>query len=548
MNKNKIYIWIFIFFILICIPVHNLSADGGYFSSESVAVSADQRAIIIKNGDEISMTFSTGYTGEGENFAWIIPTPVPPAIEDVSEAGENGEKAFEMLDSLTAPVIITTGGGCFPAGTEVLTASGPRSIETVEPGTAIYSFNLSTGKWVLKKILKRLIHHYEGDMVTINMDQITIQATGNHPFYVLRGDQLFSRPLPQDIPKEEQHTAGRGRWVEARNLREGDLLQNKSGEVLMVTSLSSRQEKTEVYNLNVENNHNYAVHRRGFLVHNKGGKEDSETLSTSPVTVYGTVTLEHYQISILGAAAGSDLINWLRENNYQVNTEAEEVLDTYIEKNWAFVAVKLNPGERRHYENEFLPPLTIKYQHDQLIFPLHISSVSTTQTAKITLYVIAESTVSSSNFQTMPLRYNIYLPDGEYPKSYFEACIRETTGKGGGILAIMWSGEVYDKRAIYQLLKNAFPMYKKVYLTRFETRIDPAAMIEDIRFKLDKIVKEFRVHIKEGKASAQRRESTELLIASIFMVIIMSILFGLLIGFYRKFLKRPEGSDDKEGG
>ncbi len=75
----------------------------------------------------LTLIFPTGYTGEGGNFGWIIPTPVPPAIEDVSEAGENGETAFEILDEQSAPVFSTGGGGCFPSGTEVLTASGPRN-------------------------------------------------------------------------------------------------------------------------------------------------------------------------------------------------------------------------------------------------------------------------------------------------------------------------------------------------------------------------------------------------------------------------------------
>jgi hypothetical protein len=69
-------------------------ADGGYFSSRLIAVSADQRAILIKNGDDITMTFSTGYTGEGEDFGWIIPTPVPPALKDVIESGKTGESVI----------------------------------------------------------------------------------------------------------------------------------------------------------------------------------------------------------------------------------------------------------------------------------------------------------------------------------------------------------------------------------------------------------------------------------------------------------------------
>jgi hypothetical protein len=64
---------------LVWLPVVHLRADGGYVSkTEAVAISADQRAIIIKDCDEISMTFSTGYTGDGQEFGWIIPTPVPP--------------------------------------------------------------------------------------------------------------------------------------------------------------------------------------------------------------------------------------------------------------------------------------------------------------------------------------------------------------------------------------------------------------------------------------------------------------------------------------
>ena len=41
------------------LPTFSAWPDGGYFSP-LVAVSADQRAIIIMNGNEISMTFSTG--------------------------------------------------------------------------------------------------------------------------------------------------------------------------------------------------------------------------------------------------------------------------------------------------------------------------------------------------------------------------------------------------------------------------------------------------------------------------------------------------------
>jgi hypothetical protein len=78
-------------------------ADGACFNRRADAQSGDQRTIIIKNGDQISMTFSTGYTGEAEEFTWIIPTPAPLAIEDIRETGEIGLNLFKLLDYSTAP-------------------------------------------------------------------------------------------------------------------------------------------------------------------------------------------------------------------------------------------------------------------------------------------------------------------------------------------------------------------------------------------------------------------------------------------------------------
>ncbi len=525
MTKKKFHGCILIFFILTWFAISQARADGGFVSTESVALSADQRAIIIKNGNEISMTFSTGYTGEGEDFGWIIPTPVPPAIEDISETGENGETAFKILDEYSSPKI--TSGGCFSSGTEVITASGPRAIETVDPGTEIYAYNPTTGEWVLTRVLKRQSFQYEGDMIDIRMGDITIRATGNHPFYVLSGERLASRPLPRDVPKGEQRMIEHGRWVEARDLKEGDVLKVKSGEGLSITSLSSRHQKIEVYNLDVKDYHNYAVHQKGILVHNKGGKETSESV----VKVYGKVTLEHYEVSIVGAAAASALLNWLQKNDYQVNPAAKEVIKTYIDRNWAFVAVKLNPSEGRHYENEFLPPLTIQYQSEQLIFPLYISSVSTTQTIRITLYVIAESTVYSSNFSTRTLRYNRDLLAKGDPQSYVEACIQETIGSEDRALIVMWRGEFFREEVIDELMKIPFSEGKKNYLTRIETRIDPAALTEDIRFKFDWRPKKFRVHSEGSEASVAFRTIIFLILAFIFLILAFIIVVGLPVGF-----------------
>lgn len=484
--------------LLTFLPAFWSWADGGYVSEpESVAISADQRAILIKNGDEISMTLSTGYTGEGEDFGWIIPTPVPPSIEHVFEAGEDGEAAFDILDKRTAPVVRVKTYACFPAGTEVLTADGPQAIETIIPGTKVHSYDLSKREWVFREVLGRQTHQYEGDMITVRLGDIAIQATGNHPFYVQRGAQLTSRPFPEDVPIEEQQITDQGRWVEARDLLQGDMLLGTGGEGWVITDVASRYESTEVHNLSVEGNHNYAVHRVGILVHNKGGAEATEPEAL--VTVYGRVTLEHYEVSVLGAADASALLDWLHQNNYKIDPSAKEVFDTYINKDWVFIALKLNPGEKRHYDNELLPPITIQYQSKHLDYPLRISSVSTTNTVKITLFVIAESTVISSNFRTTELKYKESLEERFVPDKYIETCIQNTLAAQEGGLVVMWSGKADfsndEQTVVNKLVQSPLREGKIMYLTRLESRMEPTEMVDDIAFLSDPQPREYSIHI-----------------------------------------------------
>jgi hypothetical protein len=503
-------------------------ADGGYFS-RTVALTSDQRAIVISNGQEISLTLSTAYTGEGEDFGWIIPTPVPVAAGDVTETGRNREAAFGLLDGYTAPQIVS--GGCFPAETEVLTSAGPREISSVEPGTHALSYDFSERRGVLRKVLRLVSQQYAGDMNTIELAEATIRATGNHPFFVTQGDQLADRPAPIDVPNEEPGLTIRGRWVEARDLAEGDVLAGRSGQGLPVTRVSRRHEETIVYNLMIEGSRTYAVHRKGVLVHNKGGKE---TTQRAGVSVYATVSMAHYEASLIGATTGSALLDWLEANGYQAGQAARQVLDAYIDRGWSFVALKLTPGKKRHYEKEFLPAVTIMYRSDQIVFPLLISSVSTIQAARITLYVIAESTAWSDNYPTKALLYDRrILKRSRHPAAYILDRIRETLGSEGRGLVVLWRGRFteasdprtpYDPQPIRELMRVPFPAARGRYLTRLEAVMTPSAMTEDIRLLLDKKSKEFHVDNVEEHLAA-----TVLAFFIVFTLVCITLLIGLLL-------------------
>jgi hypothetical protein len=180
------------------------------------------------------------------------------------------------VEDYSSRTLFPRGTGCFPRGTEVLTAEGPRPIETIQPGSEVYACDIPSGEWKTAKVRARTSRRFDGDMVTVRMGPAEVQATGNHPFYVLHGDRLSSRPLPPDVPGMEQKPPGEGRWVEARDLREGDVLATMNGGGAIVTGKASRRDRADVYNLEVEGCPTYAVNRAGILVHNKGYGETAQ--------------------------------------------------------------------------------------------------------------------------------------------------------------------------------------------------------------------------------------------------------------------------------
>jgi hypothetical protein len=62
-----------------------------------------------------------------------------------------------------------------------------------------------------------------------------------------------------------------GRWVNAIDLRVGDILFTRDGRRVPVTKVSVRHVQTKVYNLQVAELENYTVGHSGILVHNTSG-------------------------------------------------------------------------------------------------------------------------------------------------------------------------------------------------------------------------------------------------------------------------------------
>src|SRR5262245_16354712 len=105
-------------------------------------------------------------------------------------------------------------------------------------------------------------------MATLQVEGETLRATGGHPFWVVRGEGLADRPKPVRIGRYEPAGRQQGRWVLARDLRAGDRVLLRQGEVVMLESVRLDDVDERVYNFHVAELQNSAVGRCGVLVHN----------------------------------------------------------------------------------------------------------------------------------------------------------------------------------------------------------------------------------------------------------------------------------------
>ena len=157
---------------------------------------------------------------------------------------------------------------CFPANTVVATEHGPKAIQEVLPSERVWSFDLAANEWKLRHVVETYRHEHSGDMVAVSVAGETIESTGHHPWWVVRGVALGDRPRPEHVPDNPPGFRGEGRWVDAIDLRVGDVLLLRSGEQAPLTRLAVRDAHEATYNFHVEDLQCYAVGDARILVHN----------------------------------------------------------------------------------------------------------------------------------------------------------------------------------------------------------------------------------------------------------------------------------------
>lgn len=186
-------------------------------------------------------------------FSGYVAVGALGGLTSAAMTAVDGGSWEEILDSgikgaLTSVVMHGLFGSCFPAGTQVLTRCGLMPIENITIGMYVASYNLYTNKTEYKEVLNTY-NSFNSNLTKIyleNGDEIV--STQNHPYYDLT----------------------RNKYVAASELTdESILIDEKHNKIYISKVINLVNEDVVLYNLNVEDNHNYFVSNSIVLVHNK---------------------------------------------------------------------------------------------------------------------------------------------------------------------------------------------------------------------------------------------------------------------------------------
>lgn len=148
--------------------------------------------------------------------------------------------------------------GCFVKGTKVLTSTGYKNIEDIKVGDIVKSLNLETGKVEYKPVItKFMFEDLTQDLYTLKINWETIKVTGKHNFYVKDSkNNIVMRKV--------------------KDLQLGDLVIDEQNRTYPITEISYEERNDVVYNFAVDDNHNYFVGEKGYLVHNQNSDGKKE--------------------------------------------------------------------------------------------------------------------------------------------------------------------------------------------------------------------------------------------------------------------------------
>lgn len=236
------------------------------------------------------------------------------------------------------------------------------------------------------------------------------------------------------------------------------------------------------------------------------GAESSEADAARPagVGVLDSFRVDDFEISVVEADAGADLVEWLDGRNYRVPEGGAAVFEDYVQRGFDFVAVQYTPsadqsmgqqdgdGSSDQEPSAADPPediadaLAFTFPEPMYTFPLVISKLSTQRRVEVLLFTIGASRFEAADgFETFDMQLPESYQGDDFDGYYREQLDLRLRAAGGRAFATEYAGPLpgvlWDTLAAEEVLPaRPAGTQSGMFLTRLRTRLDAAEMDRDV--------------------------------------------------------------------
>ncbi len=205
-----------------------------------------------------------------------------------------------------------------------------------------------------------------------------------------------------------------------------------------------------------------------------------------PVRVWETARIGDYDVTVLTAEESKALADWLAEHGYELPGKPEPVLASYVERGWAFTAVRVAPGSRQDLAS--LKPLALTFASAEPVYPLMISQLSAVPgVTEILVYVIADSTVRTAPYDTVTVDTS-GLEFYQLPLEVYEKRLRDASRPTSDFIVEYAGGVPEEVREKLAPVTELVSLPEHPTLSRFRAKFTGEQMLHDVTFTSPGIV------------------------------------------------------------
>jgi len=200
---------------------------------------------------------------------------------------------------------------------------------------------------------------------------------------------------------------------------------------------------------------------------------------TGGVTVFDQGSVGPFNYAVIGSEDPKALVNWLRENKYQITLAMEPFIDVYVKEKMQFLAMKLQPNK----QVRDIQPVKMSYTAVKPMIPLRLTAVAAMPNMVVLAWILSKMQAEPENYAAVKVLDSDIVFTGFGGNNYFSLVSQRLNDFKGRAFITEFAGPTARLQPNDADLRGLLGRYP--YLTRVYTRISPEEMTVDPVFKFN---------------------------------------------------------------